>query len=402
MKKLLSFIFYFSLITSNLFAGTLEIDNMEYSSDATAQSNYVSNSIVVNPVAHWKMNDNAATTAVVDSKNAYNGFAARNTSNITVAGKINTALSFNGSSDFIDLGTSFPASDVFSLCFWMGNKGTDKVAYIWARNTNRDTWANLGIVWAGSNLHIATCEVAPSSIQEEYVVASYASISNGDHLAFVFNYPTCTVYKNGNSTPIATLTFTFHFNMNSGANTVMGRGGAYNDYYFDGTLDDVRYYSSALSAADIAKIYNAGTGTELDFGIQSYSESTIKTQGSYSLKAVAAITDSLNKTLTKTFAVNSNLIGVKNLRFDAYALRTGSNFKIGLHDTGGTTTEITPNIATSNTWQPVNWDWSAVSDANKDNIDTCTITITNADSANTIYLDSHEIAQAIDVFGMVN
>jgi hypothetical protein len=35
--------------------------------------------------------------------------------------------------------------------------------------------------------------------------------------------------------------------------------------------------------------------------LQSYSESTIKTQGSYALKAVAAITDSLNKTLTKTF-----------------------------------------------------------------------------------------------------
>ncbi len=35
--------------------------------------------------------------------------------------------------------------------------------------------------------------------------------------------------------------------------------------------------------------------------LQSYSEATIKTQGSYALKAVAAITDSLNKTLTKTF-----------------------------------------------------------------------------------------------------
>jgi hypothetical protein len=35
--------------------------------------------------------------------------------------------------------------------------------------------------------------------------------------------------------------------------------------------------------------------------LQSYSEATIKTQGSYALKAVAEATDSLNKTLTKTF-----------------------------------------------------------------------------------------------------
>jgi hypothetical protein len=134
--------------------------------------------------------------------------------------------------------------------------------------------------------------------------------------------------------------------------------------------------------------------------LQSYS-GTEKVQGTYSLKVEATITDSATKTLTKTFTVNSNLTGVKNLRFDVYALRTGSNFKIGLHDTGGTTTEITPVISTSNTWQTVKWDLSAVSDANKDNIDTCILTITNADSANTIYLDNFIIAQAIDIFGIV-
>lgn len=43
-------------------------------------------------------------------------------------------------------------------------------------------------------------------------------------------------------------------------------------------------------------------GTELLASLQSYSESTIKSQGSYSLKGVAAITDSLNKSLTRTFS----------------------------------------------------------------------------------------------------
>jgi hypothetical protein len=135
--------------------------------------------------------------------------------------------------------------------------------------------------------------------------------------------------------------------------------------------------------------------------LQSYSEATIKTQGSYALKAVAAITDSLNKTLTKTFSPSLDLSGVNFLQFDAYALRTGSQWKLGLHDTGGTTTEITPNIITSNTQQTIKFDLSAVSDANKDAIDTLTLTIINADSANTIYLDNFKIAQAIDVFGIV-
>ena len=133
--------------------------------------------------------------------------------------------------------------------------------------------------------------------------------------------------------------------------------------------------------------------------LQSYSEATIKTQGSYALKAVAT-TSAINKTLTKTFAVNNNLTGVKNLRFDMRSSRTGANVKLGLHDTGGTTTELTPTIATADTYQTVSWDISGVSDANKDAIDTLTITIMNADSANTFYLDYFEILQGFQGFWM--
>ena len=76
------------------------------------------------------------------------------------------------------------------------------------------------------------------------------------------------------------------------------------------------------------------------YTLQSYSESTIKTQGSYSLKAVAAATDSLNKTLTKTFASPLDLSGVNTLKLDMRATRTGSNIKLGLHN------NITSNILT--------------------------------------------------------
>ena len=125
------------------------------------------------------------------------------------------------------------------------------------------------------------------------------------------------------------------------------------------------------------------------FNLQSYSESTIKTQGSYSLKGVAAITDSLNDTLTKslTGADKLDLTTSEGIEYDIYALRTGSNIKIGIHDSGGTTTEHTANVASSNTNQTESWDMSAVTDANKDDIDSIIITIMNADAANTFYLD---------------
>jgi len=60
-----------------------------------------------------------------------------------------------------------------------------------------------------------------------------------------------------------------------------------------GTLDFMEYSSDANAQA--AYVSNDAAN------LQSYSESTIKTQGSYSLKAIAS-TSSLNKTLTRTIA----------------------------------------------------------------------------------------------------
>jgi len=122
--------------------------------------------------------------------------------------------------------------------------------------------------------------------------------------------------------------------------------------------------------------------------VLSYSEASIKTQGSYAIKSTAPVTTSLNKTLIRTVSPTINLSDKGPIKFDMRATRTGSNIKIGIHDSGGTTTEITPNITSANTYQTVTWDISGVSNANKDAIDQIIITIVNADASNTFYIDN--------------
>lgn len=135
--------------------------------------------------------------------------------------------------------------------------------------------------------------------------------------------------------------------------------------------------------------------------LQSYSESTIKTQGDYSLKVIADITNSLNQTLTRTIAVPLDLTDVDSITFDIRALRTGSNLKIGLHDSGGTTTEHTPNILISEVFQEETIDLSGVTNADKNAIDSIIITITNADADNTIYIDDmFTVAKVAETVGM--
>jgi len=155
-------------------------------------------------------------------------------------------------------------------------------------------------------------------------------------------------------------------------------------------------YSGGYSVLEEDGIWYSFTSYDTDFDIyqtfppvfQSYSESTIKTQGSYSLKGIAAITDSLNKTLTRTIGSTINLSGISQIKFDIYSSRTGSNIKLGIHDSGGVTTEITPNILSANTWQEVKINLQNVINTNKDVIDSIIITVVNADAANTFYLDN--------------
>lgn len=164
-------------------------------------------------------------------------------------------------------------------------------------------------------------------------------------------------------------------------------------------IDFMEYMTDALAQA--AYVSNSAAN------LQVYSEATIKTEGGFALKGVAAITASLNKTLTRTLTGLEyvlNLSYCDAVSFDIRASRTGSNIKIGLHDAGGTTTEITPTIAVADTWQTVTWDLSAVANADKDAVDSIILTIVNADAANTFYLDNFKVVgstAAENVFGWV-
>jgi len=125
----------------------------------------------------------------------------------------------------------------------------------------------------------------------------------------------------------------------------------------------------------------------IERALQCGSEDTIKTQGSYALKGLTT-TDAINDTLTRTVSPTINLSGITRIKFDMRASRTGSNIKIGFHDSGGTTTEVTPNIASADTFQTVTLSMSPVTNANKDAIDSIIITVVNADAANTFYIDN--------------
>lgn len=210
-------------------------------------------------VAHWKMNDAAATTDVVDATgNGHTGTASANTDTLTVAGKIGTALEFvTASSRYV----SVPDHDDLDLtaggtiAMWVKWDGTFVITD--ARNprlfdrvedpqvcliaggaiqmrmagaaSGRDTRTSTGVLVAGQWTHVACVFGQAKAI---YVNGVDRTETRGDS-----RLPTLT----GGS-------------FIGSRNTVGG--------FFGGVLDDVRIYKRPLSVQEIQAIYNSGSGTE--------------------------------------------------------------------------------------------------------------------------------------------
>jgi hypothetical protein len=104
--------------------------------------------------------------------------------------------------------------------------------------------------------------------------------------------------------------------------------------------------------------------------LNSFSESTIKTQGSYALK-LSATTDALNEDVSRTLTGGDkkDLTGKNTILMDVRSTDTGSNLEFNIHDSGGTTSTHSIDIVAADTYQAEVVDISDIADADKDDID---------------------------------
>ena len=403
MKRLLSVLLLVFAFSYMGYAADVTLDMFEYATDDSAQAAYVSSDIITSPISQWKMNDNLATTNVIDNVGSNTGTSVQNTDQLDTTGKINGALTFNGTTDYIDCGAdaslNWGAGDG-SVTAWFKTADLGIVQtillkgrrYAGGKRYNIYVQAN-GYVAFNIDDNIDSKVVDGDTIDLDDNTWHFAcGVRDGNNLR---------IYVDGSedSTPtditgILTLDDNGIFEIGAGNDAT---GLPATDVFFNGSLDDVRVYDFALTADEVSLIYNNDSGTEdkNPGNLQCHSESTIKQQGSYSLKGIAVITDSLNDTLTRTVDPTIDLTSKTQIKYDIYsASRTGSQIKIGIHDSGGTTTEHTANISSTGAWETQTWDISGVDDANKDDIESIIITVINADAANTFYIDNMYGAEA--------
>jgi len=239
-----------------------------------------------NAIGHWKMNDNADSYAVIDSIGTHEGTSYRKTNLLSQAGKINEALAFNGTSDYINLGYSYNTTfrNSFSVGIWVkpndGRPAAKQALFGSYRTSGTDDIMYAAIDTNGRiRLYYTADGKAAQAVVSEQLSDG---VQDWMFLLFVVNETTNTIkiYKNGvNQTLLASpydgdLT-TNAVSMNAFTSTLPMYVGACNgaspdddgtpQLFFSGAGDNMILFNKALDDTEALAHYNAGVGTE-DFG----------------------------------------------------------------------------------------------------------------------------------------
>jgi hypothetical protein len=208
-------------------------------------------------VGHWKMNDYAATMAVLDSSgNDNNGTSRQNTSVLHTTGKIDGALTFNGSSDYVNIGNVIPRA-AYTKVAWV-NRNDVSTAY---NNIVSSGDATSHALYAPYNRQFRLCaghtgdyydtvkDTQPLAAGVWYFVAvTYdPNVSSGKMV----------LYKNGVEVNEAS-----NVPLPGAGSTQTCIGKFSTNYYMNGAIDNVMIFNRALTADEIAALYNKSNGTE--------------------------------------------------------------------------------------------------------------------------------------------
>jgi uncharacterized protein (TIGR03437 family) len=179
----------------------------------------------------------------------------------TVNGKHGNALSFNGSTSYVDLGTATPLMSTGSMTWsaWVnatGNPPDD--GQIIARSNDATGWQLKTTPDTGVRTFAIAVSAPGGASHIQRYSKTVCALNTWYHVAGVYNAPagTLDIYVNGildNGTLRGTVPSS-QFIPALNANIGRRSGG----YYFKGIIDDVRIYNRSLAQAEIQSDMNTG------------------------------------------------------------------------------------------------------------------------------------------------
>ena len=198
--------------------------------------------------AYYKMED------ATDQTGNYNGTATN--VNFNVAGKFGNAGEFNGSSSYIQTGYTVPAISAYTLSLWFKSTSTLR-QYLFSdyNSGGTDVSTRLTLSIDNSGNFVFVLGNGSSSWIDGTISASSYLDGNWHNLVLIIDGTSVKLYADGNTTPIADLTSTVSAGTAGTEPIEIGTSG-FGSYFFNGSIDQVRIFPSALTSDQVTQLYN--------------------------------------------------------------------------------------------------------------------------------------------------
>ncbi|MCD4759332.1 right-handed parallel beta-helix repeat-containing protein, partial [archaeon] len=244
-------------------------------------------------LGYWSFEEVLTNGTVYDNSSYGNDGVMNNFgSNTTVFGKYGNALEFDGSNDYFDLpfGSEInPFTTPHTFEFWAKPKETSENQMLFSSGTGTNERMYIGMTGGDWEMGIQS---------SSWGAGTTNVITDWTYITLVMNGSSALLYINGNFDHTKPYTsYSLDQNIDVGRN-------AESIYWFNGTIDEVRVHSRALSLDEINASYNNGlyrlynNFTDLNKGLYNYSTYAIDAAGNLNKTGLRNVTVSSPPTIT--------------------------------------------------------------------------------------------------------
>lgn len=219
--------------------------------------------LTTNLVAYWKFDENTGTSAADATGNGNTGTLVGSPS--WVAGKINSAVSYNGTSQYTQTGSGSSYAGLFpsaiSMCAWVSYPNFSNYQRTLTLETNSTDYN----VWLQANKTSATVQFGAGG--SSYKTGTTALSTNTWYfICGVTDYTQAGthIYVNGVDDG-GTFTGTPSYNATNAYLDVGALLSTGTRYYGAATIDEVGVWSRALTSTEVTQLYNSGAGLQYPF-----------------------------------------------------------------------------------------------------------------------------------------
>lgn len=220
-----------------------------------------------NLLGHWSFDDGSGTRAEDFSPNGTNAGTLVG-SPAWVDGRMNKAISFDGTDDYVDVGSSSSLNTTadYTISMWVYNAaGSD----LYPTLLNRAAQVtNNGFFWIytnGTNEADLNFQYADGTNFITNTFSGALGTNTWQHVMFTFDNTSKSLklYINGNQFS-TTRTLTGSLSVDDGTLYLGTYTGTATNYSFQGRLDDVRIYARALTSGEATDLYQSSAQTKVN------------------------------------------------------------------------------------------------------------------------------------------